>query len=116
MVGVGVMSQLHDVVVEGGGVWAAADVEDVDEAGVVTGDGLELEDAFELSREGAQDAIERGQEEQRRLGRETAQRVGSQRARISAALVISSASKSCKTGPAAPDSSMLSSRLAMLRA
>lgn len=35
-----------------------------------------------LSRENAQDAIERGQEDQRRLGRETAQRVGSQRARI----------------------------------
>jgi hypothetical protein len=38
----------------------------------------------ELSRESAQDAIVRGQEEQQRLGRETAQRVGSQRARLSA--------------------------------
>lgn len=37
----------------------------------------------ELSRESAQDAIVRGQEEQERLGRETAQRVGSQRARLS---------------------------------
>lgn len=37
----------------------------------------------DLSREAGQDAIERGQEEQRRLGRETAQRVGSQRARLS---------------------------------
>lgn len=38
----------------------------------------------ELARESGQDAIARGQEEQRRLGRETAQRVGSQRARLSA--------------------------------
>jgi hypothetical protein len=38
----------------------------------------------DLSRESAQDAIARGQEEQERLGRETAQRVGSQRARLSA--------------------------------
>lgn len=38
----------------------------------------------ELAREGAQDAIVRGQEEQQRIGRETAQRVGSQRARMGA--------------------------------
>lgn len=38
----------------------------------------------DLARESAQDAITRGQEDQRRLGRETAQKVGSQRARMSA--------------------------------
>jgi hypothetical protein len=38
----------------------------------------------QLARDSAQSAIERGQEEQRRLGRETAQRVGSQRARMAA--------------------------------
>lgn len=38
----------------------------------------------DLARESAQSAIEQGQEDQRRLGRETAQRVGSQRARMAA--------------------------------
>ncbi len=38
----------------------------------------------ELSREGAEDAIARGQDDQRKLGREVAQRVGSQEARIGA--------------------------------
>lgn len=38
----------------------------------------------EIARESAQSAIEQGQEEQRRLGRRTAQTVGSQRARMSA--------------------------------
>lgn len=37
-----------------------------------------------LAREGAVDAIARGQDEQRRLGREVAQRVGSQEARMGA--------------------------------
>ncbi len=38
----------------------------------------------ELSREGAEDAIARGQDDQRKLGREVASRVGSQTARIAA--------------------------------
>ena len=38
----------------------------------------------DLARDSAKSAIERGQEDQRRLGRETAQRVGSQRARMAA--------------------------------
>ena len=47
-----VVAEFHDVVVELLFV-VAADVEDVDEAGVFSGDGFELHDAFEFAFEGA---------------------------------------------------------------
>ena len=53
LAGAHIITELHHVVIEGDAVRAAADVEDVHQARMVPGNGLELQDALELPLEGA---------------------------------------------------------------
>ena len=48
-----IVPELHHIIVEGGTVGAAPDVEDVDKRVVVAGDGFKFQDALELALEGA---------------------------------------------------------------